>query len=85
MQAFRVTHPFHPDFREQFELVEVRGSGGGRWIITIDSGGRRRGLPAAWTDLVPPDPFVALSGGRSAFRVCDLVALTILIENLEGP
>jgi hypothetical protein len=37
-------------------------------------------LPAAWTDRAPSDPFVALAGGRSAFRVSDLLELAELVE-----
>jgi hypothetical protein len=37
-------------------------------------------LPAAWTDRALNDPFVELAGGRSAFRVCDLLELVSLIE-----
>jgi Family of unknown function (DUF5372) len=48
------------------------------WLY--DEQGRLRRVPTAWTDRASVDPFVALSGGRSAFRVCDLLELASLIE-----
>jgi len=35
-------------------------------------------LPAAWTDVGPPDPFVAQSRGRAIARVEDLLELARL-------
>jgi hypothetical protein len=45
-----------------------------------DERGALRGLPAGWTDRAPVDPFVVVAAGRSAFRLCDLLALAELIE-----
>lgn len=39
-------------------------------------------LPASWTDILPPDPFVAISAGRSMFRVEDLVELVNLLRDM---
>ena len=40
-------------------------------------------LQAAWTSAVPPDPFVVVAEGRSAFRVQDLLELTALLKQLD--
>jgi hypothetical protein len=40
-------------------------------------------VPASWTDVEGPDPFVILSAGRSLFRFDDLVALSGLIQELR--
>jgi hypothetical protein len=40
-----------------------------------DLEGRVCSLPSAWTTACAPDPYVALSAGRSLLRVPDLVAL----------
>ena len=40
-----------------------------------DESGELACIPARWTDAVAPDPVVAVSAGRSAFRLEDLVAL----------
>jgi hypothetical protein len=45
---------------------------------------RVRSMPAAWTDVEGPDPFLVLAAGRTAFRVEDLVALARLLAELEG-
>jgi hypothetical protein len=43
---------------------------------------RMYSLPAGWTDVGDPDPFVVLSAGRSLFRVEDLLALGALIDEV---
>jgi hypothetical protein len=45
---------------------------------------RVRSMPAGWTDVEGPDPFLVLAAGRTPFRVEDLVALTRLIAELDG-
>jgi hypothetical protein len=50
-----------------------------------DEGGRLIALPARWTSVCSPDPVVALSAGRSAFRVRDILALAELIRDLSLP
>ncbi len=40
-------------------------------------------VPAGWTDIEGTDAFVAMSGGRSHFRVTDLVDLLAVIDGLE--
>ena len=47
--------------------------------------GQLTSLPSAWTDVDPPDPFVVVSAGRSAFRVEDLLALAVLIDGMLPP
>ncbi len=37
-------------------------------------------VPAAWTDLVAADPFVAVAAGRAAFRAADLAELADLVS-----
>jgi len=41
-------------------------------------------MPAEWSDVQGPDPFLVLSGGRSCFRVEDLHALAELIQKRRG-
>lgn len=43
-----------------------------------------RSLPAAWTDVEGPDPFLALAEGRTFFRVADLRALARLLAELPA-
>jgi len=41
--------------------------------------GGLRSVPLTWTDLVPADPYLSLGGGRSCFRVADLLVLVELV------
>ena len=41
-------------------------------------------MPAAWTDVEGPDPFLVVSAGRASFRVEDLLALAALVAGLEA-
>ena len=50
--------------------------------MLVEDRGRVRSLPAAWTSLASPDPFVAVSAGRSFFRIDDLHALVELLGRL---
>jgi hypothetical protein len=54
-------------------------------IFVFDEEGQMFSLPTGWTDADPPDPYAAVSGGRSAFRVADLVQLAALIDRLRPP
>lgn len=48
-----------------------------------DTNGRLLHLPARWTDVLEPDPFVIISAGRSCFRLTDLVELRLLLDELR--
>ena len=43
-----------------------------------------RSLPASWTDVEGPDPFLVLAAGRACFRVEDLLLLAELLRELSG-
>ena len=81
---FRITHPFHPLFGRKFELIGYRLAWGEERVYFHDETGELVLLPARWTDVVAPDPFVVLSAGRSHFRVVDLLRLADLVEQLKG-
>ena len=48
-----------------------------------DESGELACIPARWTDAVVPDPVAAVSAGRSAFRLEDLVALARLVATFQ--
>ena len=52
-------------------------------VFFYDPRGVLTSVPAAWTDVVGPDPFVAISAGRACFRVQDLLRLAHLLEILD--
>jgi Family of unknown function (DUF5372) len=80
----RVTHPFHPWAGREFVFVAERRTWGEARVFLLDEDGTQRSLPSGWTDVPAPDPFVVVAGGRSAFRVCDLVAVAALIDGLHA-
>ena len=49
-----------------------------------DQNGRMRFLPARWTNLAAPDPFVLRAGGRAYFRVEDLIRLQDHLKEWKG-
>jgi hypothetical protein len=51
-------------------------------VCFYDEQGRLRAVPATWTSVVEPDPFVTLAAGRCLFRVTDLLRLADLLERL---
>ena len=70
-----MTHPFHPLHGQSIPLVEVRRNWSEVRVFYQGPGERLFSIPAAWTTLSEPDPFIALTEGRSAFRCEDLLAL----------
>ena len=44
---------------------------------------RLTSIPASWTNLVAPDPFVTVSAGRSPFRIEELRELADWIASLS--
>jgi len=63
--------------------VTYRHNWGENRVYFHDDQDRLVSLPAAWTSLWPPDPFIQISAGRSAFRVQDLLDLAQLLAALQ--
>jgi hypothetical protein len=83
VQTFRVTHPFHPWKGREFTLVSYRKNWGEDRVF-LDAGGNCLvSLPAGWTDVLPPDPLVAMAEGRSPFRADDLWHLAELLRRIH--
>jgi hypothetical protein len=78
-----VTHPHHPWFGQEFDLV-MRGQNWREdraWFH--DGTGRLRSVPAYWTDLVADDAFNVVAAGRAAFRTQELLELVHLIGTIR--
>ncbi|MHC4473133.1 MAG: DUF5372 family protein [Planctomycetota bacterium] len=78
-----MTHPFHPLLGREFEVVMERHCWGEHRVFFYGPEGDLTSLPAGWTDLVGPDPFVAISAGRACFRPVDLLRLALLVEGID--
>ena len=57
------------------ELAAQGREWGEERVYYRDQAGRLRFLPARWTDLAPPDPFIRTAAGRAYFRLEDLIRL----------
>jgi Family of unknown function (DUF5372) len=79
-----VTHPFHPLFGREFELVTYKKAWGEDRVYFRDDQGRLRHVPVGWTSGQEPDPFRTVAAGRCHFRSEDLLRLVELIERLQG-
>ena len=75
-----MTHPFHPLFGREYELIQYRHLWGEDRVVYVDEAVKARCLPARWTSAVADDPTVVLSAGRAHFRVADLVELVKLVR-----
>lgn len=49
-----------------------------------DEHGAVRSLPATWTDVVEPDPFVVVATGRSPLHIDDLPVLAGMARSCAG-
>ena len=79
-RRFRGTHPFHPLFGCEYELIEYRHFWAEDRVVYAGESGDARSLPAGWTSVLAEDPAVVVSAGRSHFRVGDLVELVKLVR-----
>ncbi len=74
-----MTHPFHPLFGREYDLIQYRHFWGQDRVVYVDESGEARSLPARWTSAVADDPVVVVSAGRSYYRVADLLELVKLV------
>ena len=77
-----MTHPFHPLFGYEFELIEYHKTWGEDRVFFRDSEGHLQALVASCTDIGGIDPFLEIAAGRSFFRYDELVRLADLLDGL---
>jgi len=80
----RVTHLFHPLYGRDFEFVAHRQNWGEDRVHLHDENGQLFSLPAGWTDVAAPDPFVVIAAGRCAFTADGLLAAADLIDRFRA-
>jgi hypothetical protein len=83
-QRFRVTHPYHPLFGQSLELAAQAREWGEERVYYRDPTGRMRFLPARWTSVAAPDPFILIAADRAHFRLEDLIRLHDRLKQLQG-
>jgi hypothetical protein len=64
-------------------LFAYRHNWGEYRVWFFDEAQRLRSLPASWTDVAPPDPFVVVAAGRSRLRFDDVRRLAALLRALD--
>jgi hypothetical protein len=70
----------------EYELVGFTHTWGEHRVFFRKPGDQRVcSVPAGWTDVEEPDPFVVVSAGRSLFRPADLLTLADLLDGLRPP
>ncbi|MBU4176047.1 MAG: Y4bD/Y4pK family protein [Actinobacteria bacterium] len=80
---FRVTHPFHPLKGQEFEIIKYGYAWDYERVFYYDEDGKLRSIPAIWTDICTPDPFLTVSRGRSLFKIQELLDLFLLLSRLK--
>jgi hypothetical protein len=83
-RRFRVTHPFHPLFGREFEVLYFRRDWGDDRVGYCNESDSQATIPISFTNLRTPDPFVEMAAGRTRFRVEDLIELTKLVETFKS-
>ena len=83
IHKFRVTHPFHPLYGQEFEIIKYKRIQGSDRVFFYQKDGSIGSLPLAWCDLRSPDPYLDIEGKHSPFRVEDLLKLSDIIKEVK--
>src|SRR5580704_12232771 len=83
LQRFRVVHPFHPLYGQDFEQLGTREGLPEDRLYFEDHNGHASSIPKDFTDRGPIDPVVVIGRGRSLFRVADLLELSSLLAAFD--
>jgi hypothetical protein len=65
---------------QRFRLVVAKMLWGEERVTLEHPDGSLHSIPVGWTDVRPPDPYLAVGRGRSRFRVEDLLRLVGLVR-----
>jgi hypothetical protein len=66
------------------ELAAQAREWGEERVYYRDPSGRMRFLPARWTSIAAPDPFVLMAANRAYFRLEDLIRLQDRLMQLQA-
>ena len=76
-------HPFHPLCGQEFDLVSRGHHWGENRVVYAGVNSELNSIAADMTDLEPPDAFLRVADGRAAFHTVDLIALWMLLDQLQ--
>ncbi len=82
-KVFKVTHPFHPLFGQEFNILFHRCIYGEDFLFFQNAENHNNNISAHWTSLKPPNPYVEISDGRSLFRPRDLLELVQFAKDIK--
>ena len=74
---------FHPRRGERLQAATRKKTWGEDRVMYYDDNGQLRSMLTSWTSLHELDSFMAASGGRSWFRVDDLLRLSALMSAMR--
>jgi len=78
--SVRITHPFHPQYNQQFQVLKVR-KWAGKLILSLQGTERGSfGIQADWTDYFSSDP-PFLSDPNEYISPSALLALCEMVKN----
>jgi len=74
----RITHPFHPKYNIDFQILKTRKLAGRLTLILQDNKEASFAVPADWTDYFPSDQHSGTSSNefispQALLALCDLV------------
>ena len=79
-----MTHPFHPLYQQEFELVDRRHNWGEDRVYFHDAQGDLKSILTRYTSIRAADPFVSMAQGRAYFRTGDLLELIGTLKEISG-
>ena len=82
-QCFTVSYAFHPLYKRKFILTDHRQNWEEERVFFHNDQGNLNSLPARWTSVFTPDPFIVLSEGKSYFHIQSLIDLAKLAEKIK--
>jgi hypothetical protein len=80
----RITHPFHPLSGQQLACVGERFNRYGKRLLLKVDESTVCSVPPQWTDVVAPDPEIAIGNASALLRVTDFIELARLVARLAG-
>ncbi|MCX6382896.1 MAG: DUF5372 family protein, partial [Actinobacteria bacterium] len=82
-KTFKITHPFIPQYKDEYEFIDRRQSWGQDRVVYLDKNGDFATIPTSWTDVAEPDMFAIQSAGRCDFKYSNLVELSKILKYLK--
>ena len=82
-KTFKITHPFIPQYGNEYEFIGRRLNWGEDRVAYFGEKGDAATVLTSWTDVAEPDMFIMQSAGRSNFKYSDLVELSKILKYLK--